>query len=53
MELTGRVKTAFLRGAVIFNDGKIVGPARGEYLTAAKPDPTSAVKMRFVIVRQR
>jgi allantoinase len=31
-ELTGRVKTTFLRGAPVYHDGKIVGPARGRYL---------------------
>jgi allantoinase len=31
-ELTGRVKSTFLRGALIYRDGKIVGPARGQYL---------------------
>jgi allantoinase len=32
MELSGRVKTTFLRGKVIYDGGKVVGPARGEYL---------------------
>ena len=32
MELTGRVKSTFLRGSLIYADGKILGPARGEYL---------------------
>jgi allantoinase len=32
VELTGRVTTTFLRGAPIYNDGKVVGPPRGEYL---------------------
>ena len=31
-ELTGRVKSTFLRGALVYQDGKIVGPARGRYL---------------------
>jgi allantoinase len=31
-ELTGRVKSTFLRGGLIYHDGKIVGPARGRYL---------------------
>jgi allantoinase len=31
-ELTGRVKSTFLRGALIYHDGNIVGPARGQYL---------------------
>jgi allantoinase len=33
VELTGRVKSTFLRGALIYSDGKIVGPPRGEYLS--------------------
>jgi allantoinase len=32
MALTGRVKTTFLRGNVIYDGGRIVGPARGQYL---------------------
>ena len=32
LELTGRVKTTFLRGAPVYHDGKIVGSARGHYL---------------------
>src|SRR3954452_7089910 len=31
-ELTGQVRSTFLRGAPIYRDGKIVGPARGQYL---------------------
>ena len=31
-ELTGRVKSTFLRGQLIYDQGKIVGPARGQYL---------------------
>jgi allantoinase len=31
-ELTGRVKSTFLRGALIYHDGNVVGPARGRYL---------------------
>jgi allantoinase len=31
-ELKGRVKSTFLRGALIYRNGKIVGPARGRYL---------------------
>jgi allantoinase len=31
MELNGRVKRTFLRGALVY-DGKIVGPARGRYI---------------------
>jgi allantoinase len=32
MELTGRVKTTFLRGELVYDRGKVVGPARGRYL---------------------
>jgi allantoinase len=31
-ELTGRVKSTFLRGALVYHNGDIVGPARGKYL---------------------
>jgi dihydroorotase-like cyclic amidohydrolase len=31
MELSGRVKRTFLRGQLVY-DGKIVGPARGQYI---------------------
>jgi allantoinase len=31
-ELTGRVKSAFLRGALVYHKGNVVGPARGRYL---------------------
>ncbi|MCZ7562567.1 MAG: dihydroorotase family protein [Burkholderiales bacterium] len=31
-ELTGRVKSTFLRGELVYDQGKIVGPARGQYL---------------------
>ncbi|HZJ09452.1 MAG TPA: dihydropyrimidinase, partial [Trueperaceae bacterium] len=31
-ELTGRVKQTFLRGEVVYEDGQVVGPARGQYL---------------------
>jgi allantoinase len=32
VELTGRVKSTFLRGGLIYDNGKVVGPPRGEYL---------------------
>ena len=32
-ELTGRVKTTFLRGQRIYDEGRIVGEARGRYLS--------------------
>jgi allantoinase len=38
LELSGRVKSTFLRGALIYDSGNIVGPARGKYLR--KPEVT-------------
>ena len=32
LELTGRVKSTFLRGSLVYHGGKIVGLPRGEYL---------------------
>ena len=32
LELSGRVKTTFLRGKVVYDGGKIVGPPTGRYL---------------------
>jgi allantoinase len=32
LELTGRVKTTFLRGEPVYHDGRVVGPPRGSYL---------------------
>jgi allantoinase len=31
-ELTGRVRSTFLRGALVYDNGNVVGPARGKYL---------------------
>ena len=31
-ELTGRVKSTFLRGALIYDKGEVVGAPRGRYL---------------------
>ncbi len=31
-ELTGRVKSTFLRGMLVYDKGEVVGPARGRYL---------------------
>jgi allantoinase len=31
-ELSGRVKSTFLRGALVYDNGNIVGPATGQYL---------------------
>ena len=33
MELTGRVKATLLRGKVVYEDGNVVGEARGQYLS--------------------
>jgi allantoinase len=39
MELTGRVKTTFLRGEVVYDDGRVVGDARGRYLSRPSERP--------------
>jgi allantoinase len=39
IELSGRVKNTFLRGALIYADGKIVGAPRGEYLRRPQTSP--------------
>jgi allantoinase len=36
-QLTGRVTATFLRGALAYDDGKVVGPARGQYLRRPLP----------------
>ena len=40
MALTGRVKSTFLRGELIYDRGQCVGPARGRYIRR----PTKAVE---------
>jgi allantoinase len=37
LELTGRVKSTFLRGSLIYDRGQIIGPARGRYLRRPCP----------------
>ena len=32
MELTGRVKSTFLRGNLIYDQGQVIGSAQGQYL---------------------
>ncbi|HWC92828.1 MAG TPA: hypothetical protein VG475_06900, partial [Pseudolabrys sp.] len=32
VELSGRVKSTFLRGALVYDNGNVVGAARGQYL---------------------
>ncbi|MFL5002551.1 MAG: dihydroorotase [Xanthobacteraceae bacterium] len=36
-ELSGRVKSTFLRGSLVYDGGQIVGPARGRYLRRPCP----------------
>ena len=40
MELTGRVKTTYLRGNVVYENGQVVGDAHGQYLSrpTARPE---------------
>ncbi|HET7876388.1 MAG TPA: dihydroorotase family protein [Methylomirabilota bacterium] len=38
-ELTGRVRATFLRGQLVFKDGRIVGGARGQYIRRPSPMP--------------
>src|SRR5262249_4318771 len=37
--LTGRVKSTFLRGALIYDNSTVIGPARGQYLHRPQPRP--------------
>jgi allantoinase len=41
VELTGRVQATFLRGELVFENGKIVGPATGEFVKRPSPRPTT------------
>ncbi len=38
-ELTGQVRTTYLRGQRIYDNGAIVGPARGQYLRRPTEGP--------------
>ena len=40
MELTGRVKTTYLRGHVVYDNGEVIGDARGQYVfrPTARPE---------------
>jgi allantoinase len=38
-ELTGQVQATFLRGELVYDHGRIVGPARGRYLARPMPAP--------------
>ena len=40
IELSGRVKSTFLRGALIYDNGNVVGPAQGKYLRRSEVVPT-------------
>ncbi len=39
MELTGQIQSTFLRGNLVYDQGKVIGPAKGQYLSrpAARP----------------
>jgi allantoinase len=37
--LTGQVRATFLRGQLVYDRGRIVGPARGRYLARPTPPP--------------
>ncbi len=39
LELTGQVRATFLRGQRVYDQGRIVGPARGQYLRRPCPVP--------------
>jgi allantoinase len=39
-ELTGKVAATFLRGEVVYEHGKIVGPARGRYVRRPSSSPS-------------
>ena len=39
MELTGRVKTTLLRGQVVYENGGVIGEARGKYLSRPSQRP--------------
>jgi allantoinase len=38
-ELTGQVTTTFLRGHLVYDDGRVIGPALGRYLRRPMPSP--------------
>ncbi len=40
MELTGRVKSTWLRGSLVYKDGNIVGDAKGKYLSRPGTRPS-------------
>jgi allantoinase len=37
--LTGQVTATFLRGGLAWDDGRVLGPARGRYLRRPTPAP--------------
>ena len=41
MELSGQVRTTFLRGNVVYQDGNVVGEAAGEYLSRPTQRPAA------------
>ncbi len=38
VELHGRVKSTFLRGELVYDNGNVIGPARGRYLRRPEPE---------------
>ncbi len=40
MELTGRVKSTFLRGQLVYDEGNVVGDAKGKYLSRPSERPS-------------
>jgi allantoinase len=41
MELDGKVVSTYLRGQLVYDNGKIIGPATGQYLKRPSPGPAS------------
>jgi allantoinase len=41
-QLTGQVQATFLRGQLVYDGGKVVGPARGRYLRRPAPAPAAS-----------
>jgi allantoinase len=39
LELTARVAATFLRGHIVYDGGKVTGPARGRYVARPTPGP--------------
>jgi allantoinase len=39
LELTGQVGATFLRGELVYEAGRVVGPARGRFISRPSPPP--------------